>query len=924
MVFGQPTSCSCGETLDFNRNVGTGAGSHTRLSDLVFNPQPGQNPWPASVVSGCIRVWGTFEIDIPYTFQTVDGTMMPGSRLLISNGSILTTNSFTHLHGCDIAPFNQTMWHGVEVSSFSTLTSTRTNFSHARWAINLMDESSFSIFQCRFNENYIGVRAADGLFNYIHPYLNRPIQTNWFTCVNPLRGSPISGESFPLNRSAAAFWLENNDFFTIGSPDPGVDLWNDVTAHVNGVVVRNSNFTHIHDMLIHDLVWGLTNNQPTPEQGVGVVINSGNPIKVVNNNTITGVVDGIHATFSGITADANTVTAQRRGIFADHSPLGDINIWNNTVSASTGIAVAGASGEKWHQIITSNNSVSSTGVGIYVVQNSLKTKIEKNPVTPIHHSEGIWVDHPNGIGLVKGNEVTGDLNDGILIQGAAGWQFVENKIVGSGVYTTGGSEAIDITFSNNVLLCCNDLNETHRGLAIQALDLDIPVWNSQFGEHLEGLVLAGNSDIGDQFNHGNTWANANCLWRDAYYVGSLPPDVAATNRFKVEPALLPNQWDKIFVDIGNPPVSFSGMTWFSILGSDPACNNSSTSFCGQDPISIAPNDPWEAFTSISNTDRNSANLPAGSTLAENGTRWMRQQYLFEKLVNVPDLVAQDEDVAAFYENAANSEIGAFQEMKMAIKNAYHASPTNAMLLQNLEISLSGYHEDLNALEILLQNSTGEDSISLAGQKTTLIGLVLPLLQQYSNLQTQIQAERVIQANDLIDQNDALPKNSVYQENEFLLNDIELRDFLQGNFTLTQTQKEVVQHIAEQCAFEGGYPVLKARAIRQLSENTIFEYNDDCWLPVEERTSVFDEGSLVFKIIPNPSGGENVKIQWSKSIENGSVSINSIHGIQISSFKIDSNSTEKTLQLNSLAPGIYFVKVWESGRVAGQSKLVIFK
>jgi hypothetical protein len=130
---------------------------------------------------------------------------------------------------------------------------------------------------------------------------------------------------------------------------------------------------------------------------------------------------------------------------------------------------------------------------------------------------------------------------------------------------------------DEILLCCNRLNNTRNGLYIKGALNGSLIYNTVFGNHpFAALYYDQITSTGaPQVNHGNDWSGASGTW-DAYFDGSGA--VASVVNYVVSTANLPNLLTKINVTGGMPS------DWFAVNHeTEPSCSNTTTSYCGQDP-----------------------------------------------------------------------------------------------------------------------------------------------------------------------------------------------------------------------------------------------------------------------------------------------------------------------------------------------------
>ncbi|MBL7888094.1 MAG: T9SS type A sorting domain-containing protein [Bacteroidia bacterium] len=178
-------------------------------------------------------------------------------------------------------------------------------------------------------------------------------------------------------------------------------------------------------------------------------------------------------------------------------------------------------------------------------------------------------------------------------------------------------------------------------------------------------------------------------------------------------------------------------------------------------------------------------------------------------------------------------------------------------------------------------------------------------------------------------NSSLFANNVVENNQKVFNALYLNYLNNNEYMFTQTEKDELLAIAEQCPFEGGNAVWQARVLYSTIENEWIEFIDNCDASVRQMTlentptteTIMDNR---FKLYPNPNNGQMVLEYTIEKNEEAILNIYDIAGKLIRTDLINSNNKSIAINENSLDGGIYYYCISVKGKSVKSDKLIIIK
>lgn len=159
---------------------------------------------------------------------------------------------------------------------------------------------------------------------------------------------------------------------------------------------------------------------------------------------------------------------------------------------------------------------------------------------------------------------------------------------------------------------------------------------------------------------------------------------------------------------------------------------------------------------------------------------------------------------------------------------------------------------------------------------------------------------------------AAEKNSLlisaqqFEENLKLINGIIIAQLQQQTDSLSETDKSVIEDIASQCPFTGGYAVYQARAIREVYAGSTFYDEEQLCFSNQKKSEESESLNIGVQVYPNPAS-DDVFILLSGVIqEKEVVNVMDIYGALRWQYYLHADENLVQCKLNDLPSGIYCV------------------
>lgn len=913
-----PCDCPSGSIVIGSPGVETLLSDLVAISILPAAPQFG-NPLN-------ITVRGTLVMDANVITGTQSGAYLfpPLSDVCMEAGAeirIPTKNTLSvfdsYIRGCE------KRWKSITVEHDATLNLAGDGLGlveDGQYAVHPRNKSTVNIVNTRFNKNYVALYFNDPLGEFfLQPFFRNTIQ-----CTETLlpHYNPQDPNDGPW--SFAGIRTTGQDFLTIGvagqAPNRFDGLRNGIITENCNLTLRNSRFNNIQRLDYSTAGHGVR------ASGVGHSFQQDGGcygIKTVFfDNCSTGIfLQGMNARVQN-----NQMNAVETGVLVRESPNRNIEICGNTINCT----VHGISlwfNDPAQRIQVNNNAIHVSppvpdirAAAIFVRENGAA-----QPNARIEFHEDIDIFNAGaGISLngCKGYHVEqnfiGAAQDGALIYaGISLWNspdnfFSCNRVKGDFGSNSFGSVAgpfgIRARVSTGVEYDCNEVQDTYLGV-----QFDMPCNNTKFrtttfqnhrfGLHYTTTGLTGHqpTNLATGTLHGNIWDGT---WDGANAVGARhenpDDDYVNLSRYIVRSISAP--W-------GPQNPSSSSNSWFT-------AENRQQFSCG------STCDVWlTGDTTITELDERIAKGLVDPGVYSESMQWILERGLYRKLYANSEFVQPYTFVDTFYTAKSSSTIGRFTAVEAATYALFELDSSTAGQLQDYYELTTAQMEDMALIDSLLQTVSGQDSLNLLVRREYALDSIESLSLLNSALVKSVLQARSAAANSVIAQNNAITVTDIWEQNEKTVNHIFLNTIAKG-IPLNTTQFNLLKAVANQCPYEGGTAVFRARAILDI------EVDD------EVACSQLGSQALIMppagnqspatgiRMYPNPAM-DFVTVSVDDALESNAVlSVFNLYGQLAFRHNLSEGTALFSFTTEMLPSGIYLVLVQESGKTVYKAKLVI--
>jgi len=595
---------------------------------------------------------------------------------------------------------------------------------------------------------------------------------------------------------------------------------------------------------------------------------------------------------SVIIAD-NWIAFNNTGILCSDQREG-ITIRNSAQAGQPPLAQAGNYSILRNRIRNEASFTSANGLKAISLINIIGVTVEENIIEDV-----------NSVGLAFAFK-------GIDLDHAPYTKLINNNIKGNNVNYAFASAGISNLESNNTIMSCNNTNMIDQGVSISGLACDATNFNfNTMATHQEGLYLANNTVMGDQFEKNNNWAGSagqiegkfdfpgynNTIQSHKDFVGLSLFSINTVNEVSskwANPRLIGNDPD-------NDPDPEFGYKWFKGAGQQPG-----EILCAYGPRGLTKSD----ISVIGGT------LPPHRGYAS--TVWEGNFHTFGRLIEDGSLRPTGSAALAWYN--ANYNANFAQLYRVQHDMDLLGLPSTATI--TTESALSDTLQLRDAKETEWVNAT---TTSIAAQKLQeLLVLNASVLSAQTAFNTAIsndQAAAATQKQILLNTLAGLTISQVYEQDLRAVLRILLESDM-GGIAFTTTQQTDLNAIAAKCRLSGGYGVVLARsALGNLGE----EHQIDETCGSGNRGSL-EEGAedkpFLADVWPNPSNG-HLQIQWLEPVETASVSMYDLFGRSIRTWKVSGTSLSID-DIGGLPSGLYLLKLKGTNRKTETHKVLITK
>ena len=903
------TDCEIGSELcNCPTGISYDAGEGTTASDLGI---------PLTLTDQCISISGRLILDDVYTWSNVEARMLPGAEIVIKGfGDRLNIYDHSVLFGCE------TMWRGIVLGpNKAKLDMQDSEIRDAQFAITASAGCRINLLNNIFNANNVGIYTAPSTTSqFFKPDNNIPWENNIFQSTYPLLAA-YSLEQFPAPGTTALSGMWFNDVHSlINLFDNG--LTNYIEGSKFGVIIDRGVNLEFTSLEITNLV---SINNFT---GIGFLVEDSEIIEIVETQIGNIPLDldtesiriGVLGTNTELEFHENLLATNTIGIELINGLNKSVNIYDNPlINSVSGIQVVNYNNDS-EEIEIEDNVAMQVLYGVTLISVNSEVLVEDNIINvdadTWPQNDGRGIDISSSQGEISILENTINFSSNILQPGGRGigvfnsqnCLVVDNFINGPSSGSPMMNFGIRVGSAVNNAYCCNTVDGSLVGVEFAGICNETSLHNSNFNNHVFGLRLR-NAIIGFQENTGNSWGGANTI-KDARFDGV--PTIIPFSLFRTDPNLIPDGYNKISVPQGAQPSD-----WFTFDGTDPSCSND----CDVE-------NPWL----LGSTDGlNSGDIHTATDLITSdpiikGLNWEARQNLFAKLNQHPNLLAQDNSIATFYNSVSNTSLAEFYTLKQGVTSVYQTGISTSSYW-SLKESIDDISSQIDSLWILWETASTSEKLVIESQIDGLIESQGNTFDDLKTLEGQLIADRILAIDALIQDNNAIVSTEIYELNEQNITDLYLNTLAKGIYAFTIDQKTLINDVAEQCPFIGGTSVYTARALQSLYYPQ--EYDDEVICAETEKRSE-DLGKIIEKTItadiyPNPAK-DDLNIQFSQSLKNDSyLNIFDLTGKQVLRGNLPAGIGLYKIKTGVMSAGIYFYKVEDGNkRTISSGKFVISK
>lgn len=913
------------------------ANSNTNLSSLIGNPLLSVNNSKTQAQNICIN--GTLIIDGSTSYYFADYSniiMQPNSKILIKDNGQLYCSS-TNFSGCT------SRWHSISLENNSntnnpTLNLYRCNVQDAEYAVSVRGKAIVSLNNNYFSKNFISlyIPATSGGAK------NEPIFSAFY--ANSFDGSNtlLSGSnSYFNNKPKCAIEIHNSKLLNIGlkgkSPNTFSNLTNGIMLFNTDANIENCTFSNI---AIVSLL--------SPSKN-GIAIYSKNALGQSSIVNVTGLGKYNSNTFSncalGITFEntscklinckyQNTVHAYSVGISVLNTNGAAIELINNNIiGAQFGMVLKNLLNTKT-AIIGSNdlqmtNINNGQSVGL-LLNNPLfpdasfnlnKFYISDNDIQHRGRCTGMWIS--GSLNLDISNNVVGPLINSNLLAGSYTSYLIENNNIDFQCIDN-ESYAIALTCANQcgtgflfnnvtsqkgTFIGCNYSQGHGTGMAFNTSNRFITFRKNKMVDTYKGLLLMGDQTIiGEQFNQLNEWPSFSYTTNPPEAVNeSSDPAMVSNSQFTVDPT---------FDDCGNGAGSEywpcervpTGKVWFTDgTGVTP-------DECGNTGGGLKPS-TTKFDTMIVN--RQFPDLPNDSEF-----RRRADHYLYNHFKDSTYLRSNWSELDHLLDSLAETNIANISNLQRLISYGSGLSDARKVIIESYHDSLSAYFSMIYAIDSLLSNRSGTDSIQLLSDRSN----KLPHFDYFDHVRDSI---IFLHFDELSKYKDTLIQyyNTIEPENDIESTHLDALDLmiriLPGGMVTDSTQEVVLKNLGSLCRFEFGDGVALARTLtNHIDTLPIEDYY--CRPDTSNRIVQQNNNSLQkLEVAPNPFT-DDAFVNASTFLDKGSyLNIYDSQGKFVKHYLV----TEKTkkIAIKNLSQGLYHCILYDkNGKRIGFAHFIVFK
>ncbi len=847
------------------------------------------------------------------------------------------------------------MWRRIRVEPYGRLTflhNVVSDAEHALWVepvttVGLIQPTRVDIQHNRFERNHIGlIIPGNGGGFYGGVVWQTPFIGNSILCKGPGPGSSLGNLLPPCDAGLANYDPEHGYAgvvvlganFNVGNDSAATREMNTFSNLRNGVIAERV-FLNVSRSNFHNMI-GFSDFPPSfaLSGGIGVLANRGGICSVQDAN-FSGAGHALYGNNAHLTLRRSTTNGVRVGVEA-WSP-GRLRVLDNPGIRfrDLGVVAWNLSASRFTSYVVDNNK--------FFTQDTSAILTSKWTVQLMNFNNLTLYD---GAGRISRNQMyINDQVGGLLISNQNSWSISDNYVEFSahprGVALSGSginlqNSSYNYLHSNSIRdvtgvtypatsglvtstslgnrFCCNSTEGNFIGSLFQGACYQTQYRHTDMARHTFALRLPGSANQGftiigqqplieDATNNNRFGPASGVAQNDG------PDSVLNASKFFVTGQYPPHYPQQVVTPNGSPEA------WFGTNGATPG-------ICATDVNCPTPVYPPGSRGEIEPTDILIAQNVFGSIPGGAALQWEGERDLYARLKAHPEMLGQSPIVDAFYaDREAGSAIKSFYTVETLVAAVEEVPADWAQALRTAVDSIEAIEAEANAvLEALAGVGTREDSLDIYWQSQSVRQRIAPHVAEVVEIQDRLDSLRQARASAALPSVPALPADDVLQANRKEVLRVYLEVTASGATRLSEGQFEVISSIAHQCPLAGGSAVYMARALYQLNEQKHFDDFELCAIPHERSTPV-DSRPLADEVLlwPNPTGGHvQLFLPGISAQQQVHVRIADLSGRVVVEKTLSTADGNIALDASELSRGIYFCRVYTSGKALAPLKLMI--
>lgn len=917
-----PLNCCPTEAIALNGNL--------MLSDLIA-----EEILNAQGATEDICINGSLTIDVPaYSFHNNTVIMGQNASIIIEPSSALTISAAV-IEGCEY------LWNHILVKGNAQLIVRSSTVKDAMAAIEARHQSTVIVVGNTFDNNYIGIWTPGIQSDQV---LKHNIIGNQFLCsaqaLKPVSSTqaapaPLSYAGIEVNRLISDFTLSGpapasptGDPVNPASGNRFDGLMNGLRAlHCANVVVVGAQFKDMQsESGFNDSGYGIFFEGPgmLRQTGYGAQHVSDNPPGAqIATPSFINCHTGIYVNGGDVRISDNRILESRTGIRLRNGVLRDMVVRKNFIEATReGIAA----------------EVNSPATQLLIEDNIIEVGASSAPgVAGIGIYEALI---PNGNATIQNNEITATAANGIFVQNAIKWRILENTVTndfanGEGIQLRGaqncvvscnriggnvanGRWGLNVENSTQLALNCNFSSSFSAGIRFSGANTSTDLRGNTMEDNAIGLHL-DLALFNQQAHKGNIWDGT--FSSHGARFDFMDPDDVANAKFFV------NTEDGGFL---MPPNLFPDNGWFED-------EFGTTYLCPTGELACMPGLSQEFAPEDMDM------LVASGGILHPVLRWMAEKDLYRKMRQSGSFGAGVNQYAAFEADRETGTVGKFYTLHRDMDAGFYADSLRLLQHNDGRNALWLLMDSVAAAGTALLTASGTDSINLLLLLDSLATQIAQAAAPQDSMYALLLSDRSEIADSLLVANDSISIQKLYESNEKAVSAIFIDRSMKEAGAFTSLQEKTLQAIASQCPLVGGDVVYAARSLYRLIEPD--SYFDDSYLcgrdslpqllQQEEQAAQAmrleellewdgDEPTdrLEVRLFPNPAQSI-LNIRFSQALpEEISFMLMDIHGRAVSVIRLGAGTTDYSLNVQDMAPGVYIGAFQSSKGIAAVQKIII--